>query len=585
MAQRIRNIQTSFVGGQMDEDVQRREDVAAYYSSAAQMINMVVLPTGGATTRNGMEMITDLGERATLIPFEYGPGENYMICVRSGNFCIVRVDTQAVVASPLHTYTSAQALQLGYAHSLDTVILTHPDTRVYRLQRQGSDTVWVFEDFTPSIKNIMQHDFGDGEENVWSDARGWPASWSFHQGRSFAANTTELPTRVWGSNSEKGLFDFYIDPDATEPPDTDAVDAALDGESVSRVQAVYGLIDLFVMTTGGIYVQSESPIKPGSFVPLRHTESRVSKIRPLELEGEVICVEYRDDDADGSALNNQAVYAVLFDDGAKAYDVRNLSELAPSIFKNPVDLARVRSIGNQSVSFLYVVNGDGTCGMVTSSRRNDITALSQLHTKGKITQMASCGGKLFAVVNREINGVDKWFLERFRPDRFTDCGVYQESETAKAVWDGFDHLEGEVIQVRGDGGDLGDFTVEDGEITLPFPVNSVEGGLGFDWLIETMPLAMKLPDGALVGRRNRIAEAIIAVRETSDLKVNGKDVAVYRYGDVTYDGDAPTIAPFTGDVRQKFLGWNRTGRGATLTLEGSRPTPATILSVTMGVSV
>ena len=95
-----------------------------------------------------------------------------------------------------------------------------------------------------------------------------------------------------------------------------------------------------------------------------------------------------------------------------------------------------------------------------------------------------------------------------------------------------------------------------------------------------MPLEANLPDGTSIGRRKRVVEATLRLKDTKGLRVNGNEVPFSNFGSTLLD---IAIPDFTGDKTVRGLaGWDEF---AQVTLDGPRPQKATVLGLAKKVAV
>ncbi|MEL6278484.1 MAG: hypothetical protein AAFR28_06315 [Pseudomonadota bacterium] len=110
----------------------------------------------------------------------------------------------------------------------------------------------------------------------------------------------------------------------------------------------------------------------------------------------------------------------------------------------------------------------------------------------------------------------EYFSAEFRPGDDQDDAFYVDSGltysgSAASKISGLDHLEGETVEVLGDGAVLAPVTVSSGEITLPVTVETAQVGLGYSAEIITARLEAGAEDGTAQGKKKRISDCIVRV--------------------------------------------------------------------------
>jgi len=590
---------------------------------------------------------------ARLASFEFSTEQAYLHVFTNNNIAVYMDGVkQADIVTP---WTSADLDALDWTQSLDTMLLAHTDQPQQKLMRTGSHTSWAltaltisnpptyrFSDPTTSkgtpvantgtgvgftsagneftsadvgkyivgnqgkakitaytsatsvtinieqdFKDTTAIDAGDWtiEEIAWSTARGYPGSVSLYQGRSYFAGARELLQTSWGSQSSGDLFSFK---DTWEALDDEAVSATLEGESVNVVKRVVGLDSLFLFTTGGVFAVTESPVTPAKYVPIKQTAIPSADIRPVEIEDALVYIA-ADESGQATTLHELSENP---DSTKTKYVAQDLNLLSSDILNAPVDMAARKGRPDAtSASHVFIVNGDGTMGVMHSRRREKVLGWTKWQSHGnagtdKILRAAVVAGTLYVLVERTINAVTRYFIEKLNTAAVFDGSVIQTSGTAKSVWTGFDHLIGETVKVWGDGALRDDAVVDvSGQVTVTdggtaFPVTTLEAGLPLNWALETMPMEAQITKGTLVGEAHKLSKATVRIRNGYDLTVNGRKQSFRGIRGLKTD---EKLTSFTGLKTVRFLGWNKKSeRAKTVRLTGELP--ITIEAVTTEVA-
>ena len=442
-------------------------------------------------------------------------------------------------------------------------------------------------DIVQDFKDATAIDAGDWsiEEEAWSTTRGWPSAVALYGGRSFWGGSETLLQNVWGSFVDKP-FDHKI---TYEGLDDEAWIAVLDGKGVNAVRQIAGLDALMVFTTGGIWAVTDTPITPDALA-LKNSAVPAAKIQPIELEDAIAFISA---DEDGNPVS---LHELLIDPDStdKRYIPNPLNTLCEQAVADPVDMTVRKAVrlakGRAAVAHVFVVNGDGSVGVLHSRRREKVLAWTLWQTPGNagddaVQRAAVVGNTLWLLVKRTIDGTARYFLEEVDDDAFFDCSVAHSVDPAQSVFSGFDHLDGETVAVWADGARRDDAVVSGGEVTVTdggeaIEVSEMEAGLPFDWTLQTMPVEAQLIDGTLIGEAHRMVYATLRLRDAYDLTVNGRRVALRPWRGLTFDTPPE---PFTGTKRVRFTGWrNKQALGGTVTMTGELP--ITIESVAIQVA-
>jgi len=169
------------------------------------------------------------------------------------------------------------------------------------------------------------------------------------------------------------------------------------------------------------------------------------------------------------------------------------------------------------------------------------------------------------------------------PGATTVVGTAAKATTA---WSGLMHLEGETVDIVADGNVSAQKTVSAGAVTLSRAAYSVEIGLHYDSVIETLPPELGTGQGTAQGNAISIHEIIVRFHETKGGTVNGQPIPTRSFGSGPVL-DQP-VPEFTGDKRIENLGWGRAGGGdsdGSVTITQDQPLPMQVLAVITRLTV
>lgn len=160
------------------------------------------------------------------------------------------------------------------------------------------------------------------------------------------------------------------------------------------------------------------------------------------------------------------------------------------------------------------------------------------------------------------------------------------AEKATVNWSGFDHLEGETVDIVADGYVATPKTVTAGAVVLNKAAYEVEIGLHYKTTIQTLPPEIGSGQGSAQGNAMSIHEVLVRFHKTKGGTVNGQPIPMRDFGTgAVLDQPVPE---FTGDKRIENLGWGRVGSGdsdGTVTIEQDQPLPMQVLAVILRMSV
>lgn len=422
-----------------------------------------------------------------LKPFQFSTEQNYQFAFTDQAVGIYKDGVlQATLITP---YTSDVLPAISVLQSLDTMLVFHEDIQTQEIFREGSDTLWSISPVT--YTNIPQFDFGSGDEDVWSDTRGWPRCATFHSGRLWVAGSRERPQTFWASVSND-FFNF----DKGTSLDDEAIDATLDTDAVASIFNLYSGRHLQIFTSSGeFYVTPENDvITPTNIDAKRSTQvgSSGPGVPVIALEGATLFVQ---------RLGN-GIREFIFTDLNNPYEANPLSLRASNLIDDPVEFAARRALKVTEGDLVFATNTDGSLAVLQTLRSQDITGWQLWQTEGAIRATNVDFDNVYWAVERQINGETRLYLEQLSPDAYLDASVLYTTDAGSptvlpaTVLTGLDHLEGETVRVRADGSVLEDQVVVGGSVTLEREAETTaEVGLSFPDVQELEVERLQVRDG------------------------------------------------------------------------------------------
>jgi hypothetical protein len=276
----------------------------------------------------------------------------------------------------------------------------------------------------------------------------------------------------------------------------------------------------------------------------------------------------------GKSLNE-----FLFSDTQLTYVTTRISLLSGHLLKTPSRMALRRATSTDEGDLLMMVNtDDGSMAVFSIMRSQQITAPSEFITDGVFRDVGVDVTDIYAVVKRTFNGTDKYFVEYFSFDQFTDCAFVGG---AAASASSLPHI-GKALNVICDGVPQGNETVSGGgSVTFDrASTTSYEVGLPFTVYAKTMPVEIKLQTGTRLGFKKRIVEINAVVNDTQHIALNNNPVPFRTFDNPLLDDPEPE---FTGIKRVNgVLGYSRE---ATVEISQSLPLKMTLLGLEYKVAV
>lgn len=407
-----------------------------------------------------------------------------------------------------------------------------------------------------------------GYEEVWSSARGWPRSATFHEGRLYFGGSKSRPSTLWGSRVSD-FFNF----DQGQALDDAAIDVTLDTGTFNAIVDIFSGRNLQIFTTGGEFTVPQSlgnPITPSNIIVKQQTSFGMKPgIRLQNVDGGTLYIQRQ----------GRALQEFLFSDGVDAYASTKISLLSSHLLKTPEEMAvRVSTSTDEGDRLLIVNANDGTIACYTLLRSQQVVAPSEWTTDGEFVNIGVDIDDIYTVVKRNVNSADVYYVEVFDDTLLLDCAKTGGAGASTTV----DHLEGETIKIIRDGIIEADQTVPATPFTITFDqaaTSSFEVGLNFTPIIKTLPVEPNLTSGSLKGFKKRIFEVNVELFETQSLTVDGKEVAFRRFGTGVLDSE---ITEYTGiKTVNGILGYSYDGQ---ITLSQTAPLKMNVLALEYKVS-
>lgn len=419
------------------------------------------------------------------------------------------------------------------------------------------------------------------EETAWTEARGYPRTGEFFQGRLGQASTTTQPTTFWLSASDS--YENY----AKGITAADAIEDTIASRSVNRIEWLADNGDLVVGTAGAEFrVVGERTGEPlgGDKIPLVERLSTLGCLnsQPILLNRQVLYVD----------RSGKKVLVMVYNIESDGFEPLELTATSEHITASGVRQAGV-SLHQRVEPSVYFARNDGAAIVLMYYPSEKVVGFTRITTDGTFECFSTtpqAGGRsdqTWAIVKRTINGQTKRYVEYFEPEvndvdfqarawssLQTDCAaIYAEPGAPISVMTGLSHLEGKTVDVVAGGSYKGTAVVSSGQVALENAATHVEVGLHYDSRIETMRPAI---EGSVIeGLPRSWDDLTVRLLNTIGGKVNGEWLQYV-------PSDLDELGLFTGDRGIVGQGWDDDGR---VVIEQTQPYPMTVLAVYGTLSV
>lgn len=363
-------------------------------------------------------------------------------------------------------------------------------------------------------------------EGAWSLDQGFPRAITFYEGRAFYAGTTQQPETIWGSKTNQRFENF----DTGTGLDDEALVFVAATNTIDTIRWLASSTVLIAGTQGGIFIVRPATldqiITPSNVQIKKNTAYSASFLRPVLVNNLLLFVQ----------RVRKSVFTSQYDFNLDSFVAEEISLRAEHLLQSGiVDI----SYAQEPDSIIWLVTEDGRLIGITLDQQQRIAAFHQHNTnrfdgdggliQDNIESVAVLPledrDEIWIVVGRFIDGKYRRYieiLERETEDYFVDSGVLLSGNFDEGALGGFDHLEGEEVQVL-----LSEATaatdnlavsdnqvVTGGEINLPFDAKRVVVGLPYFSDMLSHKMIFEIEDGMNLSKPVRPNKVITKVFNT-----------------------------------------------------------------------
>ena len=301
----------------------------------------------------------------------------------------------------------------------------------------------------PYIEVNTTYGSGASFSIVMNESDSYPQANTQYDQRAVFAGTLADPTYVWLTNS--GYQDLMMYHQPTMSDDRIKIDAVT--QDADLIKHAIPLDSLILITGSGelrVWTQNSDSLTPSSIAVKAQSYRGANDVQPVIIDS---CALY-------GASRGGHVLSVGYDYYIQGYKATDVSIAAPHLFDyyEITDMA----IQKSPAQVVYATSSAGYINCLTFYPDQNVQAWWKIETDGYVETVACVTedqyDRLYAVVQREINGQTLKFVERldlFMNDNSEerhnlDC--YQTFTTTEEIYDsmtltGLDYLEGKSIAV------------------------------------------------------------------------------------------------------------------------------------------
>lgn len=422
-------------------------------------------------------------------------------------------------------------------------------------------------------------------EGSFNEIYGYPRAIAFHQQRLWLGGTDGEPQTIWAS-----VLNAFLDFEE----DAEAIIAQIVSQRVDVIRWMLGGPTLVVGTVSSEY--SISAAEGGAITPETITVKQETSYGTTEYDGIRIAHKIIFPQRFGDPANPARK---IIEHGYSFQDDRDVGDDLTIISEHITGTGILELSYQQEPDRLIWANRvDGQLVGCTYERRQDVVGWHRhiiggtdpvVKTIGSIPN--AYGDALYMVVSRTVNGATKRYVEflnhAFQESETKEDAIFMDSAVsyngaATTTISGLWHLEGELVQVIGDGAVQPKKTVTNGEITIT-SASVVHVGLPYTSTLVTLPVEAGASQGTAQTRLQKIHAVFVNVYRSLGGKIGfhtlDADVVYYRKTTSLMD-DSPDLV--TGIIKKDING--SYDRRAQVKIEHEQPYPFTVLSVVKEVN-
>ena len=286
--------------------------------------------------------------------------------------------------------------------------ITVVDDNHYTFVAGGSDTATESVDGGGVRVTIATHaPTRDWQEQVFSTPNGFPKAVTFHEQRLFFAGVTALPDGIQGSNVGQ-FFKF----DVGEANDSESIQIQIASDEINEIRHIISGKVLEILTN-----TAEFYLKPQIGKPLTPTDLQIVRQSSLGCQLPAKARIF-----DGSTIfvqtNGKTVREYTFNSSTEEFASAPISLLSSHLVSTPIDADRIKSLADRDEQLYFLVNGDGTLGVYSSQKIQELQGWVQWSTTGTIESVACTTDFVYVSVKRTINSATVYYLEQFASTSF-----------------------------------------------------------------------------------------------------------------------------------------------------------------------
>lgn len=515
-------------------------------------------------------------------------------------YAITTVATTGLEESVVGTIVNA-SVDLTVAGNIVTLAFTDPSTAgtnlryyVYKLSNGiygyigqaaaaavGGSGTFVDNNITADVTKTPP--IGDTSSS-FNTSGNYPAAVSYFQQRRIFGGTTNLPQNLWATRSGTESNMSYSIP--VQSDNRIAVRIAAREASAIRHIVPTGQLLLFSATcewkcgassNSDVLTPTSISIAPQSYIG-------ASNVIPVVVNNIVLY----------NAARGGHIRELSYSWQAGSFISGDVSLMAPHLFdyNTVVDMCYSRG----PTPILWAVSSTGKLLGMTYVPEQQVSAWHQHDTAASGVFESCCvvtennEDMLYLVVRRTINGTSTRYIERLHTRLFStladaffvDCGATYSGAPATTVT-GLSWLEGQTVNILGDGATFPPAVVTGGSITLSQACSKITVGLPITAQMQTLPVAAQVDGGYGQGHMKNVNKVWLRVYRSSGILAGPDFSSLVPYKQRTTEnyGSPPNLVSDEIEITLS-PSWGASGQ---VCVQQTDPLPLDVASMTLEVAI
>ena len=384
------------------------------------------------------------------------------------------------------------------------------------------------------------------KEDVWSATRGYPKTAAFYSGRLWLGGTKSKLQSLFASRSGS-FFDFY-----TEEGDADeGIFITVSSRNLTEIIDINPDRGLQVFTAGAEFLVTGTT--PADVGVQAQTQHGAFDLEVKSVDGATLFIDQ----------NGKVLRSYLYNFNEDAYNSTDISILSSQLIDSPKDLAVLTGTKSEDANWVFIINQDGTAGILNTLRSQDINGFtkwingySNSDYPLELVSVSVVNNDLFIVNRRITDSATTYTIERWSFDYLLDSSVRLLSIISlvgNKLYLGTSYYNGETVNVVLQGFTRPNRVAIDGYILLTDTeknilldndpaTGTIDVEVGYNFVPKIVPMPL-----------NTNSQAIAGQNQMREKKINRMNLRVYESGNINIDGNPVPIREF-GDAADSPLG-------------------------------